>query len=211
MFRVQKRKRLYIEINADEDGDEILRTAEVETLLTNSEPDTNDKEHFAIKFLYQNYKPPYWYWEVIEMYHKLLLTSVLPMFASRNRVVLGTGIIFSSFFTVLHAYIKPIKDSFEHCLQLSSLSVIPANFCIGFILEAIANESCGAFGKRSEQLGISVLLVVLNSLLIISLLARLVKWQMRKWSILVAERKCNCRCCIACVIPCVSGENINST
>ena len=151
MFRVQKQKRLYIEMNADEDGDEILRTAEVETLLTNSEPDTNDKEHFAIKFLHENYKPSYWYWEVIEMYRKLLLTSVLPMFASQNRVVLCIGIIFSSFFSVLHAYIKPIKDSFEHCLQLSSLSVIPANFCIGFILEAIANESCGAFGKRSEQ------------------------------------------------------------
>ena len=131
------------------------------------------------------------------MYRKLLLTSVLPMFASQSRVVLGIAIALSSFFTVLHAYIKPIKDSFGHCLQLISLSLIPANLCIGFILETIANDSSGVFGKGSEQLSTGVLLVVLNSLLIICLLARLVKFQIRKWSIIIAERKFSFRCCIA--------------
>ena len=116
IFRVKKQKRLYIEMNADEYGYDMLGTDKVGTLLTNNETDTSDKEHFAMKFLYKNYKPSYWYWEVIEMYHKLLLSSVLPKFASQSRVVLGIGIVFSSFFTVLYAYMKPLKDSFEHCL-----------------------------------------------------------------------------------------------
>ena len=111
IFRVRKHKRIYIEMSANEYEYKMLRTDVVETLLTNNETDTSDKEHFAIKFLCENYKLSHWYREVIEMYRKLLLTSVLPMFASLSRVVLGIAIILSSFFTVLHAYIKPIKTA----------------------------------------------------------------------------------------------------
>ena len=47
-------------MNADEYGDEMLRTDDVDTLLTDNEADTNDKEHFAIKFLYENHKSSHW-------------------------------------------------------------------------------------------------------------------------------------------------------
>ena len=205
IFRAKKEKNLYVYINADDCEGETLSTKDIQI---NNSMDRNTAAHFATKFLYENYKSSCWFWEIVEMYQKLLLTSILPIFASQSKVILAVAIVLSSFFTVLHAYTKPIKDSFENHLQLISLSVIPANLCIGFMLETMVNEGSETFEKTSEQLGTGVLLLVLNSLLIIALLARLVKIQIKKWNILLSEHRCSCGCCIACVIPCATGRNI---
>ena len=211
VFRARKDKYLYTEIGFDGCNPDPSSGIEANDIIqTDNSVNTKDTLHFATKFLYENYRPSCWYWEIVEMYRKLILTSVLPIFVSQNKVVLGMAIILSTFFIVLHAYIKPMKDSFESHLQLISLSVIPANLCIGFILETMANESSGAFAKTSEELGTAVLLLILNSLLIIVLLARLVKIQTKKWLILLSEHQCNCRCCLACIIPCVYGRISNS-
>ena len=85
--------------------------------------DSNETTHFAMKFFYENYKPCYWYWEVIEMYRKLLLTSVLPILTSESRIFLGLSIMISNFFAFLLAHTKPIKDGFENNLQLHDFIV----------------------------------------------------------------------------------------
>ena len=69
----------------------------------------------------------------------------------------------------------------------------------------MAKEKRGAVGRVGEELGISVLLLVLNSLLIIVLFMRLLKIQIRKMKILFSDGQCSCRCCLACVLPCVSS------
>ena len=204
IFRAKTEKVLYVSINAD--GCEGETPSPKDTQINNS-MDKNMATHFATKFLYENYKSSCWFWEIVEMYRKLLLTSILPIFASQSKIILAVAIVLSGFFTVLHAYAKPIKDGFENHLQLISLSVIPANLCIGFMLGTMVNEGSETFEKTSEQLGTGVLLLVLNSLLIIALLARLVKIQIKKWRLLLSERRCSFWCCIACVMPCVTGRN----
>ena len=184
------------------EGEEIRHTR-------NYSVDSNDTTRFAMKFFYENYKPSYWYWEVIEMYRKLLLTSVLPILTSESRIFLGLSIMISSFFTVLHAHTKPIKDRFENDLQLISLSVIPANLCIGYILETIVNQDPETQRKSEDTMGISVLLLILNSLVILAVLARLMKLQIRKCKILLSRDQCGCRCCVACIFPCVTGRSVN--
>ena len=211
LFRVRKHKEFYTMMNADEykesrdDQQALLQEVEEIRYTTNHAVDSNGTTRFALKFLYENYKAFYWYWEVIEMYRKLLLTSVLPVITSQSRIFLGLAIVLSSFFTVLHAYTKPIKDSFENYLQLISLSVIPANLCIGYILETMVNQGGGVTARTEDKFGISVLLLVLNSLLIFVLLVRLVKVQIKKCNILLTEGKCSCRCCVACILPCIRG------
>ena len=132
LFRSRKYEDPYVTLNADEcDDEQSYRLAADEILETSSRMSRNETTNFALKFLHENYKPSCWYWEVIEMYRKLLLTSVLTIFASESKIILAVAIMLSSFFTILHAYAKPIKNSFENLLQLISLSVIPLNLCIG--------------------------------------------------------------------------------
>ena len=205
LFRSRKYEDPYVTLNADECDDEQSYWLAADEILETSGPMVRkETTNFALKFLHENYKASCWYWEVIEMYRKLMLTCVLPIFVSESRIMLDVAIMFSSFFTVLHAYAKPIKNGFENLLQLISLSVIPVNLCTGYILETIAKEKGGAAERAREKLGISVLLLILNSLLIIVVLMHLLKIQIRKVKVLLSDDQCSCRCCLACVLPCVS-------
>ena len=74
----------------------------------NNSMDRNMAIHFVTKFLHENYKSSCWFWVIVEMYQKLLLMSILPILASRSKVIFPVAIVLSSFFTVLHEYTKPI-------------------------------------------------------------------------------------------------------
>ena len=157
---------------------------------------------FALKFCYENYQPSCWYWEITEMLRKLLFTSILPLLVPFSNIFLGLSIILSGFFALLHAYKKPIQNYFEHWLQMVSLAVIPANLCIAYILDTIATPHYTIFDEKHEKLGISVILVVLNSSVILIVMMRFFKAQLHKLKQL-RRRSCSCRCCVACILPCV--------
>ena len=212
-FRVRNRFDLFPsadtgELHALHDLPETVSLEDEEFEYTTCPIESKDTTQFALTFLHENYKPSYWYWEVIEMYRKLFLTSIMPIMTSQSKIFLGLAIIVSTTFTVLHACTKPIKDSFENWLQLISLSVIPANLCIGYILETIVNKDGGMSGSKGDRFGIGILLLVLNSVVILVLLTRLIKLQIKKCSILLAEHHYSCRCCIACILPCAFGRSV---
>ena len=224
IFRVRKHQKPdvikdYVAINADkndlgETDAQILRLNKNENGLNPDREHTGCSKtttHLPFRFLYEKYKPTCWYWEVTEMYRKLLLTAVLPILASESKILLAVTIILTSLFAVLHAYAKPIKDNFENYLQLVSLSVIPVNLWIGNMLETMAAGNAVTNLQSKEQLGIGVLLLVLNSLLILVMFARLIKIQIKKIKLLFNEGQCSCKCCIACILPCVSGRSIALT
>ena len=217
IFRVPKHQKQnvidrYVAINADvndlgENDAHIYWLDENENRQAREDVISNTSTHLSFRFLYENYKPSCWYWEVIEMYRKLFLTAVLPILASESKILLAVTIILSSLFAVLHAYAKPIKNNFENYLQLVSLTVIPINLCIGYMLETMATENTVTTSQAKEHLGIGMLLLILNSFLILVMLARLIEVQIKKMKLLLNEGQCSCRCCIACVLPCVSGRS----
>ena len=217
-FRVRKHQKPkvidgYVAINADEkdlgeNNAHIYRLDENENKQAKEDTISNNTAtHLSFRFLYENYKPSCWYWEVIEMYRKLFLTAVLPILASESNILLAVTIILSSLFAVLHAYAKPIKNNFENYLQLVSLTVIPINLCIGYMLETMATENAVTTSQAKGHLGIGMLLLILNSFLILAMLARLIEVQIKKMKLLLNGGQCSCRCCIACILPCVSGRS----
>ena len=161
---------------------------------------------FALKFCYENYRPSCWYWEITEMLRKLFFTSILPLLTPFSNIFLGFSIIFAGFFALLHAYKKPIQDSFEHWLQMISLSVIPANLCIAYILHTIATQRFSIFDVKEEKLGISVILILLNSALVIIVILRYMRTQIRKMKQLWGKHQCGFKCCVACILPCAEPE-----
>ena len=68
----------------------------------------------ALKFTYENYHVRCWYWEVIEMVRKLIMTTGIVLFLRETKVGLSCMIIVSMFFTILHALMKPMKHNFEN-------------------------------------------------------------------------------------------------
>ena len=164
---------------------------------------------FALRFCHENYRPSCWYWEITEMLRKLLFTSVFPLLSPFSSIFLGIPIILAGFFALLHAYKKPIQNHFEHWLQMVSLSVIPANLCIAYILDKIATQQLTLVDVKEEKLAISVILIILNSAVIIIVLLQYARAQVRKWRQLCQQHSCICRCCLACILPCVEPEELN--
>ena len=121
---------------------------------------------FALKFCHENYRPSCWYWEITEMVRKFLFTSIFPLISPFSDIFLGLSIIVAGFFALMHAYRKPIQNYFEHWLQMVSLSAVPANLCIVYILNTTTPQNFTLFDPEEENLGISVILILLNSALI---------------------------------------------
>ena len=148
-----------------------------------SRPNQSNKQttfQFALNFCHENYRPSCWYWEITEMVRKLLFTSILPLFSPFSNIFLGLSIILAGFFSLLHAYRKPIQNYFEDWLQMVSLSAVPANLCIAYILNTTTTQHFTLFGKEEENLGISVILILLNSALIMIVFVKFAVAQARK-------------------------------
>ncbi|XP_074614455.1 uncharacterized protein LOC141874186 [Acropora palmata] len=99
------------------------------------EPNSESELLSGMSFLYENYNEDAWYWELVEVIRKLLLTCGIILIGRESRTYVGLASICSGLFVVAFAFRKPIRDDFEDKLQLTSLLVIFLNFGIGVILK----------------------------------------------------------------------------
>jgi hypothetical protein len=96
----------------------------------------------ALSFLDGSYEPRFWYWEVLEMTRKLILTSGLQFFGRGSATELAMAGIIATAFAILQAYHKPMKKSLkgQQLLQLVSLSLISLNIMLGVLQMVDLNE-----------------------------------------------------------------------
>ena len=129
----------------------------------------------SLKFTYENYKDKFWYWEVIEMARKLIMTAGAALFLYNTKVGLSILIVIGIAFAILHAIRKPIKDGFENCLQMLSLWIVPINLSAGAVIQSsvAGHEACN--GNDSESWKVGIFLIVINSLLFTLIAGRLAK------------------------------------
>jgi hypothetical protein len=57
--------------------------------------------------LYANYDPDCWYFELIELLRKVVLTSLLVFIAPDTPLQSAMGVLFAVFFLILYAYAAP--------------------------------------------------------------------------------------------------------
>ena len=89
----------------------------------------------GLRFFYENYSDKCWFWEIVELVRKVLLTSALLLTDAQSRTYIGSAAFISGLYTVLFACYKPITDSSEHWLQLISLMASSVNFMVGMLLK----------------------------------------------------------------------------
>ncbi|XP_072042269.1 uncharacterized protein [Amphiura filiformis] len=158
-----------------------------------------------IRFLCENYKREYWYWEIVELSRKVLQTSLVVLFGSEDPLTLGATVALSMVFITSHAYFKPMKDSFEHWLQMTSLVAIFLNMLCAEVLLVPLTDPSGyrqtAMAVFIISLNVSVVLLAIgNSIL---LLWRAVKKHGR-------SGLCSCRHCLAIVNNIASSVSVVS-
>ena len=85
----------------------------------------------GLRFLFENYKPECWYWELVEVVRKVILTSGLILVGEESRAYICLTCAIAGLYGVLFASVSPIRDVFENRMMITSLSVTFVNLCIG--------------------------------------------------------------------------------
>ena len=166
---------------------------------------------FAVRFAYENYEGSCWYWEVVEMVRKLLLTVGLVLFLEHTKMGLAGIITIATVFTMAQAAMNPMKDSFENFLQLLSLTIIPINLSIGAIIHSKGIEDENIIDKKQDSMGLGIILILLNSLLIALVTCRFIRAIALKIISNIRSGRHNgcCARCLGFLCACVNLAPVN--
>ena len=119
---------------------------------------------FGLRVFFENYKKKYWFWEIVEMYRKLILTSLILFFGSESRSQIGFTLITASASGIAYTLLRPVKETFEDRLQTFVLWITFFNVCLGAIYSVpYANGD----HMENDSIFVNVLFVLLNSSVLI--------------------------------------------
>ena len=100
---------------------------------TSEDPGLSTEMITGLRFLFENYKARSWYWELVEMSRKVIITSGLILVGQEMRSYIGLAWVVGGMYGVLFAWIQPIQDVFENRLMTASLAVTVVNLGIGAV------------------------------------------------------------------------------
>ena len=87
----------------------------------------------GLRFLFESYKPRSWYWELVEMSRKVIVTSGLILMGQETRSYIGFTLVIAGMYGTLFCWMRPMKDAFENRMMSTSLAVTVVNLVIGAI------------------------------------------------------------------------------
>ena len=131
------------------------------------QPNSESELLSGMSFLYENYNEDAWYWELVEVTRKLVLTCGIILIGRESRAYVGLASICSGLFAVAFAFRKPIRDPFEDKLQLTSLLVIFLNLGIGVILKIPKESVSSDVDQYVDSLLVNILVIGANILVIL--------------------------------------------
>ena len=94
----------------------------------------------GLRFLFENYKPRSWYWELVEMSRKVILTSALILVGQESRSYIGLTLVIAGMYGMLFSWIRPMQDAFENRLMSTSLAVTIVNLAVGAVSRVPAED-----------------------------------------------------------------------
>ena len=129
-------------------------------------PGTCSEMIAGLRFLFENYKPRSWYWELVEMCRKLILTSGLILVGQESRSYIGLAWVIAGMYGMLFAFISPIQDVVENRLMVVSLSVTIVNLGIGAVSRIPAENLPGSTDAYTDTAVFKALVLGANTLVI---------------------------------------------
>ena len=120
----------------------------------------------GLRFLFENYNSRAWYWEFIEMFRKVILTSALIFLGGESRAYVGLAFLTSGAYAMLFALVSPMADPFENKLMVSSLSVTFVNLAIGAVSRIPQENTPSSIDPYLDNITFNILVFGANTLVI---------------------------------------------
>ncbi len=151
------------------------RRAQLATKDEDTSPDrgSNNAITSGLRFLFENYKTQSWYWELVEMTRKVILTCGLIFVGQESRSYIGLALVIAGMYGFLFAWMKPLQDVTENRLMATSLAVTVVNLVVGATSKIPAENVTGTIGPDTDALLFKILIFAANSLVIGQLLGKI--------------------------------------
>ena len=127
----------------------------------------------GLRFLFENYKPASWYWELVEMSRKVVLTSGLILVGQDSRSYIGLAWVMAGMYGMLFSWMRPIQDVTENRLMTASLAVTVVNLGVGAVSRIPAENVPGAIDPYVESVFFKMLIIGANTLVITQLVGKI--------------------------------------
>ena len=79
-----------------------------------------DEELFGMEFLFDNYKPKFWYFEIIVTVLRLLLTGVLGLIEPGSSTQLSVGMLIAFGAVAIGCWFRPYENKRDNVLSILS-------------------------------------------------------------------------------------------
>ncbi|XP_078378081.1 uncharacterized protein LOC144661254 [Oculina patagonica] len=155
----------------------------------------------GLSFLFENYNSYSWYWELVEMSRKVILTSGLILVGQESRSYIGLAWVIAGMYGMLFSWMKPINDATENRLMATSLAVTVVNLGIGAVSRIPAENLPASVDAYTDAVLFKLLVLGANTL-VIGLLA--VQYAVFLYRFLEEWRKnphWSYSCCLALLLP----------
>ena len=126
----------------------------------------------GLRFLFENYRPSAWYWELVDTVRKVILTSGLILIGSESRSYAGIASIMSGIYAIAFAVKKPVVDPFENRLMLTSLVVTFVNLGIGAVSKIPSENIPSSVDHSVDKIMFELLVVGANASVILLLIGK---------------------------------------
>ena len=140
---------------------------------TSPELGSNTRIISGLRFLFENYKTHSWYWELVEMTRKVLLTCGLIFVGQESRSYIGLALVIAGMYGFLFSWVKPLQDATENRLMTTSLAVTVVNLVVGAVSKIPAENVNGRIGPDTDELLFKILVFAANLLVIGQLLGKI--------------------------------------
>eukprot|EP00953_Heterococcus_sp_UTEX-ZZ885_P010937 6348-Heterococcus_DN1.PRE.3 len=128
-----------------------------------------------VGFLTDTYKQKFWYWEVLDLGRRLLLTGIVIFIAPATIGQLCGGALFSFFFFKVHCYFRPYATIGHNFLQGAAQAVLTLCLLCGLLAQAGVSGARDDAGVGAVSLALCILFLAV--LLPLSLLNELPRVQ----------------------------------
>ena len=137
-----------------------------EETATSQNEDSATEVITGLRFLFESYKPGSWYWELIEMSRKVIVTSVLILVGQETRSYIGLTLVIAGMYGTVFCWIHPLQDVFENRLMSTSLAVTVVNLVIGAVSRIPAENLPAPKESYMDAVIFNILVIGANALVI---------------------------------------------
>ena len=134
--------------------------------LTYVDQGLSDEMMRGMQFLHENYNSASWYWEIIEMSRKVIVTSGLILVGQESRSYIGLAWVIAGMYGIMFAWNRPIQDAFDNLLMTASVGVTVFNLGVGSISKIPAENLPAAAESYVETVMFNILVLAANTLVI---------------------------------------------